>query len=185
MQQPTLITLKFTLQQYGALSPEAWQQILSLSKQVKLLKDQNLKLHDGQLSYIQTGILKEQDFHERQTPTILNFHYQNQFLITRKFQLNHQFTAINTSTIIYWDISDLLVLYFEFKELSTLYNNLYAQFDKHSHFRSLLIEMNYKERIQEFKQHYAPIIPYLKRKEMANFLHLNYFNFLKYWNKTL
>ena len=178
-----LYTLKTKLQSFGALRPEAWERIVQLSQQTQLKTNESLIRKQGTLAYIEEGLLKEYDAQNRTQPSIISFIGPNQSIATRKHNQSHYLKTATPSLVHYWNFEDLQKLYQEFKELKAIYDALIAEYDELLLFRMHLLELPVQERIDKFWLIFKPMLPYLKKKDMANYLHLNYSFFVNQINK--
>jgi len=178
-----LAELKTKLQSFGALRPEAWERILQLCQQTEVKTGESLIRKQGTLAYIAQGLLKEYNAQHRTQPAIINFNGPKQSIITRKHNQSHYLKAANPSLVYYWDFEDLQKLYQEFKELKAIYDALIAEYDELLLFRMHLLELPVQKRIDTFRLIFKPMLPYLKKKDMANYLHLNYSFFVNQTNK--
>lgn len=174
-----LLPLKLKLQSLGALRPEAWAMILDLLQATKLKANESFIRKEGTLAYITEGLLKEYDSQNRSKPSIINFISINETLLTRKSNQNHYLKAVNPTIILFWDFEHQKLLYREFEELKKTYDHLCAQYDEGTARRSFLLELPVKDRIPYFKNNFKQIIPYLKKKDIANYLHLDYDYFVR------
>lgn len=173
--------LKISLQAHGALRPEAWLQIQELMQTTKLSPGENLIRTEGNLTFIDQGILKEYDPAQRSRPAIISFHSSGQTIITRRHSQSHFIKAISAATLFQWDQSALDQLHHSYPELKNIYLALCASYDLNLSKRSILLETHPRERIQLFRAHHSQIIPYLKKKDIANYLHLNYTYLIDKW----
>lgn len=174
--------LKISLQAHGALRPEAWLQIQQLMQTTQLSPGENLIRTEGTLTFIDKGILKEYDPAQRSRPAIISFHSNGQTIITRRHNQSHFIKAISAATIFHWDQSALDQLHHSYPELKNIYLALCASYDQHISSRWILLELPPRNRIQLFRAHYPQLIPYLKKKDIANYLHLNYTYLIDKWN---
>lgn len=177
-----IYTFKIKLQSLGALQPEAWTMILDLAQTTKLKANESFIRKEGTLAYITEGLLKEYDAQERKSPSIINFISYTEPLFTRKSNQNHYLKACLNTHIMFWNWEHLQLLYEKFPELKLVYNNLISQYDERMQLRMRLLELTISERITTFRNTFKPCLPYLKKVEIANYLHLNYTHFLKSWN---
>ncbi len=174
--------LKPKLQSLGPLRPEAWERIVQLGQQHQIEAGKNLVRHLGTLVYVAEGILKEYDHYERQEPAIIHFIGQDQCLVTRGHQQQRQLQACMPSIVYYWNFDDLTEIYQNFKELKQVYELLCAEYEDGVMFRMRLLEMPVPERIETFKLTFKQLLPYLKKKDMANYLSINYTYLIAIWN---
>lgn len=181
MENEYLLPLKTKLQSFGALRPEAWERIVQLCQQTNVKTGESLLRKQGTLAYIAQGLLKEYDAQNRTQPSIINFNGPNQSIITRKHNQNHYLKAATPSLVYYWDFEDLQQLYQEFKELKIIYDALVAEYDDRIALRSFILELPVKDRIFYFQNNHQAIIPFLKKKDIANYIHISYNHLLYNW----
>lgn len=174
-----LAALKIKLQSLGALRPEAWEQIVQLGQQRQVAIGESLVLKLGSLAYMADGLLKEYD---NASPTIINFIGQKDCFVTRKHNQNHPLKACLPTLLYFWENEVLLQLYQEFNELRPIYEELCAEYDARVMLRMRLLEMPVQKRIDQFKLIFKPMLLFLTKKDMANYLQLEYTNFIKKWN---
>lgn len=170
---------KILLQSYGALRPQGWDRILQLQQKTNLKINQNFIRKEGTLAYIENGLLKEYDPQNRMTPSIINFIGSGQFLLTRKYNQHHYLKACQATEVLFWDFEDLMQLYQEFSELKHIYYGVCSTYDQSIAFRQFVLEAkNSQQRIQLFRAQFHQHLKYLKKKDIANYLQLNYTHFL-------
>jgi len=174
--------LKLKLQRLGPLRPEAWDMICSLAQRSEVKLQRNVLTKNGSLAYLSEGLLKEYDQHERELPAIVNFISQYQCFVTRKHHQHRYLEACMPCVIYQWNFDDLQNLYQHFNELKTIYEMLCAEYEDGVMLRMRLLEMPVKERIETFKCEFKAVLPFLKKKDIANYLHLHYTHFLRHWN---
>lgn len=174
--------LKPKLQSLGPLRPEAWERIVQLGQPHHIAAGKNLVRRLGSLVYVAEGLLKEYDHHEREEPAIVNFIGQDQCMVTRGHQQQRQLQACLPSMVYQWDMAALYQLAQEFAELRPIYDALCSEYEVKVMLRMRLLEMPVQKRIDQFKFIFKPMLPYLTKKDMANYLHLEYTNFIKKCN---
>ena len=170
--------LKLKLQSLGALRPAAWERIVQLGQQQQIETGNHLVRHLGTLVYVAEGILKEYDHYERQEPAIIHFIGQDQCMVTRRHQQQRQLQACMPCMVYQWDMAELYQLDQDFTELRSIYEELCAEYEMKVMLRMRLLEMPVPERIETFKLIFKPLLPYLKKKDIANYLHISYTNLL-------
>ena len=80
----------------------------------------------------------------------------------------------------------LELLYLEFKELKIIYDRIGEGYDDGIAFRQILFEeKKMVTRINLFIQSHRNILVLLKKKDMANYLHMDYNNFVRLFSKLL
>lgn len=177
------LTLKIHLQSYGALRPEAWDRIVSLITTVHLEPQQHLIREVGSLAYVATGLMKEFDVHDRVKPTILNFFGVGStvYCITASHRLYLE--AVLPTTVFSLDLAALHTLYLEFEELIKIYLNLRFNYYDSLLLRTHLLEMKPRERVIHFRRTRQLLLPFLQKKEMCNYLNLDYDYFVRTYRK--
>lgn len=179
MRQSTFFSLQLQLQSYGAIRPEAWQQIEILLQQKQLKTNQSFIRKEGTLAFIASGILKEYDATNRISPSIINFISKSQAFTTRRHNKYCYLKAGVPTLIWYLEFEQLQYLYLEFKELKKVYDGLCADYDESIALRQLILETpSAAQRITLFRTNFKSLMSYLKKKDIANYLHLNYTHFL-------
>ncbi|TCC88644.1 Crp/Fnr family transcriptional regulator [Pedobacter frigiditerrae] len=172
--------LKTSLQTLGPLQPEAWLQILQHQKTIPLNPGESLVRKEGMLAYLSNGILKEYDASNRKNPSIINFIKKGQPIITRRQNQVYYLKACTSCLVLYWESNDIKTLHQTFAELEHIYRSLCAQYDTSIAFRGLLLEEKSAIRkIQLFISTNRDILPQLKKKDMANYLNLDYDYFVR------
>lgn len=181
MENEHLLLLKTKLQSLGALRPEAWERIVQLCQQTHLKTNESLLREPGTLAYIAEGIIKEYDPQHRKKPAIINFIIPNQCVVTRKHNQAHYLKACTPARIYYWDLTTLKSLYQEFEELKKIYDHLCHEYDDGIALRGFILELPVKDRIIYFQNNHQAIIPFLKKKDIANYIHISYNHLLYNW----
>ncbi|RZM21182.1 MAG: hypothetical protein EOO88_34065 [Pedobacter sp.] len=176
-----LIDFKSKLQSFGALRPEAWEKIVLLCQRATLHAGDSFLRKEGSLAYVAEGILKEYNPQHRKKPAIINFIMAEQCLITRKHNQVHYLKACIPTLVFYWDLPPLNLLNQEFEELKKIYDYLCREYDDSIALRGFLLELTVQDRITYFQNHYTAIIPYLKKKDVAHYLHISYNHLLYNW----
>lgn len=178
--------LKLKLQQLGPLRPHAWAMISQSCKQTHLKTDESFIRTTGTLAYISTGLLKEYDAQYRKSPSIINFIGHNKFLITRKHNQQHYLKACTPTLIYHWDFETLQHIYHKFAELKPTYDLLCGSYDESVGIRQLLLEeRDANKKIALFIKLYPNVFHLLKKKDIANYLHLGYDYFVRNYSKHL
>lgn len=181
MEQDHLISFKIKLQNFGALRPEAWDRIIQNSELIELNTGESFNRKEGTIAYLYKGLLKEYNPQHRKKPSIINFISNNQFLITRKHNQVHYLKACMPTHILYWEWESQQLLYKEFEELKKIYDYICTEYDDGIAWRSFLLELPVKDRIFYFRNTYKRLIPYLKKKDVSNYLHISYNHLLNNW----
>lgn len=182
MNIPDYQPLKARLQQFGALRPQAWEKILISSKLTYLKQGETFIRRHGSLAIILAGLIKEHDPTERRTPSIINFLDDLQALSTGRYNQPNFLKACQPTLLIYWDWEALQPLYRNYPELKTIYEGILEQYEQRIALRMRLLELPVTERLDTFRSIFRKLLPYLKKKDIANYLHLNYSHFIRIWN---
>ncbi len=175
--------LKTNLQSFGALRPEAWKAIVAAISICTLKPNEYFPHKNNCLGYVAEGILATYDMEGRSIPAIVNFTRHQQSFITR--HTNNQGIYLKTclpTLIFYWNDDELKKLHRQFNELKQIYDALTAEYEQRLFLRMRFLELSVIERISKFKEKFHSILPYLKKKDIANYLHLNYSHLVKIWN---
>lgn len=176
---PKFDSLKTKIQSLGALRAEAWELIVALAQQTKVEINQSFIRKEGCLAYVAEGLLKEYDSQNRTSPAIVNFISDRQCILTRKHNQHHYLKAITPTLVYAWGFEDLIQLYHHFNELKPIYNTLCAEYELNVAYRILILETNAsQERIYLFREKFRAQLNFLKKKDIANYLQLNYTHFL-------
>lgn len=175
----TLNAFKHQLQQHGALRPEAWLHIQQQLQQKQLKVNESFIREEGTFAYVAEGLLKEYNALNRTSPSIINFIPAKKAFVTRRHNQSHYLKACLPTLVFYLDFAQLQLIYQDFKELKSIYEALCGIYDADSSFRHLILETSSAtQRIQMFREKYHHQINYLKKKDIANYLQLNYTHFL-------
>ncbi|MES2418417.1 MAG: hypothetical protein V4541_09530 [Bacteroidota bacterium] len=179
-------SLKIKLANYGALRPEAWAKILNNLKVIQIKTDETFNREPGSMVYIVSGLLKEYDARSRKKPAIVNFISSESYLYTNRYNEKQYLKACRPTFLIALDFEQLMSLYLEFEELKSIYDALCEMYDESICFRQILLEEKLAEvRIKLFICRYQKQLQYLRRKDMANYLLLDYFHFTRLYSKLL
>lgn len=177
-----LHNLKAKLHSLGALSPEAWEAIVGAFSLCTLKPNEYFPHKNHCLGYIAEGILATYDMEGRSIPAIINFSSVQQSFISNQSNQGIYLKTCSSTSIFYWNEDELKKLYRQFNELKNIYDALIAEYEQRIFLRMRFLELSVTERISKFKEHFYSILPYLKKKDIANYLHLNYSHFVKVWN---
>ncbi|HTM98673.1 MAG TPA: hypothetical protein VL088_08025 [Pedobacter sp.] len=178
--------IKLKLATYAALRPEAWHSISAQLKSTALKADESFTREKGSIAYVVSGLMKEYDSRARKKPAIVNFINSTNFILTTEHNRNRYLKAITDTTIVYLDFESLLSLFLLFRELKPIYDAALVNYEEGLDFRhSLLEERLATKKIQSFIIQYRPILSYLKKKDIANYCHIPYDNFVRHYNDLL
>jgi len=175
----TIPNFQLQLQTHGALRPEAWALIQLHLKKKHLKVNESFIRQEGTFAYVADGLLKEYNAISRSTPSIINFIPAKKAFVTRRHNQSHYLKACLPTLVFYLDFAQLQLLYQDFKELKSIYEGLIGIYDADTSFRQLILETaSAAQKIQLFRDKYHQQIKYLKKKDIANYLQLNYTHFL-------
>ena len=173
--------LKKEIQLRGALRPEAWDVMVSLLRIDELKAGESVVRKSGSISFITTGLLKEYDVIQGRKPKLINFMSTGEFFYSNTYKRGQYLKANHKSQVISLDFDALLALYSKFPELKAIYDLLCYGYDEQLSFRHSLMELSAAERIASAKNRYRSVFPYLKKKDIANYLHISYNYLLSTW----
>lgn len=177
--------LKLKLASYGALRPEAWTKIVQSLANTDLKTDESFNRKVGSIAYVAKGVLKEYDAYRRKKPSIVNFIGPNNFILTTKHTESKFLKAVCPTKLVYLDFDILFLLFLDYGELKPIYDGVSAEYEDGISFRQLLLEETFAAKIQLFIVKYRPILSYLKRKDIANYLHVDYNYFIRNFSNFL
>lgn len=173
--------LKLKLQTNGALQPAAWEMIQSQIHVDLLAIGDGLVRDNNGISFLAEGVLKEYDVVRRKQPHIVHFLMQGDFFYHSTHHCKRYVKAITPSVVYSLNQHQLQLLPAVFKELRPIYDKVCENYDEQLTQRSRLLEMVFTERIQYFKSSFAVILPYLKKKDIAQYLSISYNYLIETW----
>ncbi len=178
--------LKLKLASYGAIRPQVWAKILAGLSEIDLKINESFIREIGSVVYVADGLLKEYDTYQRKKPSVVNFIYTGNFLVTSKHNQFKYIKAISPTKLVYLDFDTLISVFLKHKELYSIYNGVIANYDDGIAFRQLILEENTTTaKIQLFIKKYRPILSSLKKKDIANYIHSEYEYFIRIYGKLL
>ena len=181
-----LQTLKSKLTNFGAIRPQAWTKILTHLKVTELKFDESFNREIGSLVYVADGLLKEYDAQLRKKPAIVNFISAGNFLVTNKSHHSKYTKTIGSAKLVHVTFESLIPLFLKYNELKSIYEGISSNYENGMAFRQLLLEENVATaRIQLFINKYRTILPLLKKKDIANYTHIDYEYFIRIYGKQL
>jgi hypothetical protein len=181
-----LSTLKIKLANYGAIRPQAWTKILSHLKETELKPDESFVRKITAIVYVADGLIKEYDAQQRKKPSIVNFITAGNFIVTTNHNQTKYLKAIGVTKLIYLDFEVLISLFIKYNELKSIYDGAVANYEDGIAFRQLILEENVSaSRIKLFISKYRTILPGLKKKDIANYIHIEYDYFIRIYGKLL
>jgi hypothetical protein len=179
-------TLKLKIATYGAIRPVAWTKITSTLKEAVVKPDESFIRELGCIAFIECGLLKEYDARGRKKPSIINFMESNTCFSTTKHNQAQYLKAIVTTRLFYLTFDDLISLFLKYKELKPAYDALLANYEQDIAFRQILLEEKTTiKKIQLFITKRRSILPLLKKRDMANYCHISYDNFIRVYKNLL
>ncbi len=177
----SLLPLKIKLQQLGALRPEAWNEI-SASLQIQQLKTGESFLRiSGEICFVLSGLLKEYQVTGYRKPVLINFLTTTQIFYSNNFKIKQYLKAETDTVILSLHTDKLEALHHSFPELKVIYDQLCYEYDEQLAFRQMILEMPNAERIHAARIRFKDVFPYLKKKDIANYLHISYNYLLHMW----
>ncbi|WP_316801451.1 hypothetical protein [Pedobacter frigidisoli] len=181
-----LIQLKTCLDAIGLNSLVAWQALAAACVTVKLKTGENFICQAGTVAFIIEGIIKEYDSSLRTKPAIVNLLTANEYVVTFVGSNHHFYRASCPSTLVYIDNTRQWQLFDQFNELQSLYFNIEDLHFQSRQRRTQLLEFNTaRERIKAFIRKNRSILPFLRKKDIANYLCLEYNLFVRHYSKLL
>lgn len=155
----------------------------SLIKIVRVKPEKHFVREVGNIFYVADGLMKECDLQARSEASIINFlgNGQCSFCFTNTQRLF--VAAILPSTLFSLDLMELYELHQAYTELAHIYRFLRFEYHERLLLRIQLLEMVPRKRIIQFCDSHRLLLPYLKKKDMANYLHLDYDYFVRTYRK--
>ena len=182
----SLIDLKLKLASYGPIRPEVWPKILPRLTETDLKINENFIREIGSVVYVVDGLLKEYDAHQRKNPSIINFISAGNFLVTSRHNQFKYIKAICPTKLLHLNFDAMISLFLKNNELYSIYNGITADYEDGIAFRQLVLEESTTAtKIQLFIKKYRPILSRLKKKDIANYIHVDYEYFIRIYGKLL
>lgn len=181
-----LQALKSKLANFGAIRPQAWIKILDNLKETELKMNESFTREIGSVAYVADGLLKEYNAQLRKKPSIINFICAGNFLITTKYNQSKYTKAIGSAKLVHVNLEILISLFLKYNELKAIYDGVSSNYEDGIAFKQLILEENLSAtRIQMFIKKYRTILPLLKKKDIANYTHIEYEYFIRIYGKQL
>lgn len=178
--------LKLKLASYGAIRPQVWTKIAACLKKSELKAEESFNREIGSVAFIVKGLLKEYDAQFRKKPSIVNFINSENFVITTKHNQSKYLKAVTDTALVYMDFDDLFLLFSKYKELKPVYDSIAENYEEGISYRyNLLEERIATVRIQHFMARYREIFPFLKKKDVANYIHIEYDYFIRIYGDLI
>lgn len=186
MDETLHLKLKHQLQQNGAVSPKAWAAICAEMKYKKVKYNEGFVYQSKGIAYVADGLLKEYNSQYRDRPSIVNFFHTDQFLFMGERPAHQFFRACVPTHLYYWNWEALHHLWLQFPELIRIYSNLNIQYINQCQLRPFLLEEKSTQvKIQHFYAEYKSIVALLPKKNIANYLNINYNYFVRHYQKVI
>ncbi|GAA4777986.1 hypothetical protein GCM10023231_00540 [Olivibacter ginsenosidimutans] len=170
------LPLKELLLRLGSLREEAWQE-LTMRVQQRIYKPyKSIILPPTGVIYVQEGLLKQYQRSEREAAAITRFITTNQHIFIPTQPDNLYIKTILESTLWYWEGEAVHSLLLCYPELYALYQQLRDRYDALLDIRMRILESKHIQKLQLFQEHFHKIRPYLRAKDIANYIgvHPNY-----------
>jgi len=178
--------LKLKLANHGAIRPLAWTKILSHLKEIDLKADESFNRKISAIVYVADGLIKEYDAQSRKKPSIINFIPTGNFIVTTKQNQAKYLKAIGSAKLIYLEFDVFISIFIKYNELKSIYDGAVSNYEDGIAFRQLILEENVAaSRIKLFINRYRTILPCLKKKDIANYIHIEYDYFIRMYGKFL
>lgn len=186
MNEDNLKRLKQNLQTLGSVQPAAWILIAQWLNFMIIRKGESFPRNLGTIAWLSSGILKEYNSFSRKKPSIINFLTPNNSLITRKLNARHYLKAVIDCEIYYLDFDKLIQLGMKFPELKAIYFSLCAQYDEGQEYKTLVLEERLAVRkIELLISRYKFQLNFISKKDLSNYVNLNYDHFCMLYSKLL
>jgi len=186
MNENNLNHLKQKLQGLGILQPAAWKQIISCLHFTHLNKGESFFRHCGDFAWLSSGIFKEYNAYSRKKPAIINFLVSGDVVINRKLNMHHYLKACIESELYHIHLEDLIQLGLKFPELKAIYFSLCAEYDEGQEFKTLVLEEKLaQQRVALLMRRYKAQLNFIAKKDLSNYVNLNYDHFCMIYAKLL
>lgn len=174
--------LKRSLQQHGAVQPQAWTRIVEFLQIEELAPGDSLLRDRFAISFLGVGLLKEYAIVNRKRPRIVHFLSSGNFFYHSRHHAKRYVKAITPAIVYNIEATSLQLLGSEFKELNAIYAAICEIYDDQLANRGVLLEASHSVRIANFKTEFASALPYLKKKDIAQYLSISYNYLIESWN---
>lgn len=170
---PLLDPLKEQLRALGALSTETWQALSEVALERQYGNARAVQLDGGSMLYVAKGLLKQYARAERTQPSIVRFIKDGQVLFV-PYDYNPIYVkTIARSVLYYWDEFSLRQTINKHPELLKQYMALRDIQEQALDYKILLLEEEVRNKLTLFNKHQGDLWPYIKNKDLANFLHIS------------
>lgn len=178
--------LKFKLAEYLNPDPVIWEKLRHAVQITILYSGEYVMYEPGSIVFIAEGLLKEYDARQRRRPVIINFLNAGNFVIAARYHQHRYLKAVLPVTLVTLGFDEAIALYIKHHELLPLYRAVAANYEGGTLFRYALLEERFTEkRIRLFINRYRAILPFLKKKDMASYLHIEYDYFVRLYGRML
>lgn len=178
--------LKIKLNSLSALKPETWKMIDEHLLTINLLPDQIYHREVNSLIFVKEGLIQEYDWQHRNHGALVGFFQSESFICTNSFRKSKLLQASVFSKIIYLSSSFCTKLTDEFPEFQSILNEIQQLYEVNLAYRMLILEKsNASTRIEIFVEKFREILPLLRKKDIANYLAVEYDYFIRIYGKHL
>ncbi|MEH6306176.1 hypothetical protein RYH73_11015 [Olivibacter sp. CPCC 100613] len=170
---PLLNPFQEELKQLGALSNEAWQALTEIVLERRYGNARAVQLDGGSMLYIGEGFIKQYARAERTQPSIVRFITRGQVLFVPYDYHSIYVKTIERSVLYYWDEYTLRQVITAHPQLLKLYMTLRDMQEQALDHKILLLEEEVRHKLILFNKYQGDLWPYVKNKDLANFLHVS------------
>jgi len=169
-------SLKELLERLGSLRDETWQQLTARATQRHYKAHRSIFLPPNGVIYVEGGVLKQYERTAREAAAINRFLTVGQHIFIPAQPDNSYIKTIIESKLWYWDEEAVHGLLLTYPELYRLYQLLRYRYDALLDIRMRILESKHTQKLDLFHQHFHEIRPYLRIKDVANYIgvHPNY-----------
>jgi len=183
-EQPTYHSLKFKFQQLGPLREEAWAFLFAAVESREVAPGKSIVRHTGDLGYVVTGVLKEYNVHQRDSPAVVNFLSDGDVFINWPYTATQYLKAVVPTTVWLLPEAALTHILHQFPETQRIYDGLSFEYAERLAFRPFLLEHRETAlRIALFKRAFRPVLPYLRYRDIANYTMISYDHLARHFSR--
>jgi len=174
----SILPLREQLRQLGPLREEAWRQIEAQAVQRDYAADRPIALPSAGVIYVEEGLLKQYQRSKRIKPCINRFIVTGNYIFTPFAPDSIYIKTILACKLWYWEGEAVCTLLLQYPELYALYQQLRDRYDALLDIRMRILESKHTQKLALFQEHFQEIRPYLRAKDVANYIgvHPNYFS---------
>jgi len=172
------LPLKELLERLSSLREEAWKQLTARAMQRHYKAHKSIALPPNGVIYVEAGLLKQYERTAREAAAINRFLTTGQHIFIPAQPDNSYIKTIIESKLWYWEEEVVHGLLIAYPELYRLYQLLRYRYDALLDIRIRILESKHTQKLDLFHQHFHEIRPYLRIKDVANYIgvHPNYFS---------